>query len=272
MDTVFQGVTEMDSWTGNNHILVNDSVNTGGSLEFVKTDLPRLQELLGPGSWGGVNTVQSNGRYIAMLDWNETNSDANWQQKQIVKHELAHNFDTVEERFGLMAQRHPTWAQGFGAIQLAGILNWQWVGQSSWQPGDQVPFTDSNFATRSSWSSLMGHPASQMTTSGDGKWSYLASLTDANFAREYGRYNMFEDWTTTIELYSTLVAGRGGSNWKSTYAGMISKLKFVDAFFVLVDNDEAPTSGNLFSMTDLQDYFSHVYTVATGYHGMRAPS
>jgi hypothetical protein len=274
INVIMDGVKEFNSWTDNNNVLLVDP-KYGKKFTFVKTVQSRLDDLFGGpaknGHWSGANSDTGTNRIIAFLDWDETNSSENLEQKDTVKHELGHNFDSALEKYDAEIRRYPD--LGFAAIDLIAFLHWQWIGQSGWLPTEDFEINEGELGSRSGFEDLFGRPSKDLQLSGDKHWYYLASLPDSNFARDYGKFNPYEDWTTTIELYNRIVDGDlGGDKWKKDYAGMTNKLKIVDEFFTTLKPGNGPTvNGNIFSITELQDYFDHAYTPATGYHGNHAP-
>ena len=123
--------------------------------------------------------------------------------------------------------------------------------------------------SRDTFTRLYGRPTSQLVSSDDGKWWYLAGLPDSSFARSYGKWNPYEDWTTTFEVYTDIVAGCAGADWRTTYSGLTNKLELMDIFIDFMGNNDGV--GNLFSKTELTAYLNQFFTPQTGYHGVSRP-
>jgi hypothetical protein len=242
----------------------------GKVFNFVKSTEQHLQQVLGQGRWTGLNSDQGTNRVIVFLDWNTQNVPDNYEEKKTVKHEIAHNFDSSNEKAIVLNRVFPD--LGLGILQVLSFFHWQWIGQSGWEPKGSFQISDGNeIASRSGWDSLFSRPASQMASSTDGNWSYLASLPDSNFARSYGKYNPYEDWTTTVELYDDIVNGSLGSTWRTTYARMTNKLELIDLFFTTLRGSGYSGNGNIFSLTTLTAYYNAAFTAQTGYVGLSKP-
>jgi hypothetical protein len=272
VDVVMQGVAELNKWTDNNDQLLIDP-KYGKVFNFVMTDSARLNQILGTpssGNWTGVNDDEGTARFIAFLKWDTTDANKNYDEKKTVKHEIGHNFDSSNEKYVAFDRVYPN--AGLGTIGAIAFLHWQWIGQSGWEPASNFQLNDGKeIADRTGWDSLFSRPLNQLHKSGDGNWYYLASLPDSNFARDYGKYNPYEDWTTTLELYDDIVDGPLHNTWRTQYSGMTNKLKIMDEFFTIMANRSGTANGNIFTHAELQDYFDHRYTLATGYHGLQSP-
>lgn len=159
LDQGFQALYEL---TGNNRLL-RDPLDVTG-LKF------RKYSALGGGavSINRLNTVTVNGkstytRYIDVADWNENDTWMNEVMTRTVVHEAGHSWDSTKEL-------------GAVATGLVGIWN--------------------TFLSRSGWRQNTPSNPSLYYRSLDGKWWYLKT---AEFAREYGRANPYEDWSTVWE-------------------------------------------------------------------------
>ena len=270
VNVIMQAVSELDGWTDNNHQLLVDP-KYGKQFNFVKTDESRLVQMIGKSPaagtlWNGLNSDQGNGRFIAFLDWDVTDASANAEENRTVKHEIGHNFDSSAEKAQALERRYPN--LGLGEIQLVAFFHWQWIGESGWVPNPAFALNDGEIADRSAWVSLFGRPTNQLTPSGDGNWYYKTGLPNGDFARDYSRYSPYEDWSTTLEVYSDIVNGGLRNSWQTQYAGLTNKLKLVDLFFSVMGNDG---QGNIFSKSDLLAFYNNAYTTATGYQGLKAP-
>ncbi len=264
---VMVGVADVNSLTGYNNALMVDP-KYGNVYNFALTSEARLQSLLGPdGTWSGINADQGTDRLIAFLPWDTTDTTQNGNEISDVGHEMSHNFDDSGEKAYFVQQQYPN--GGFGNIALVSLLHWQWIGQSGWVPTSTFSMNE-EIADRTAWLNMFNFPQNQLQLSGDGNWYYLASLPASNFASEYlgegdySKYNPYEDWATTFQVYEQIALGLAPSNWRTTDAGLLNKLKIMDDFFAAMGHT---ASGNLFSSAELTAYNNNAYTLQTGYHG-----
>jgi hypothetical protein len=268
MDQVMSALSEVDKLTGYNGQLLVDPT-FGSRLVFFKTNLAHLQQIFGPGkNWSGINTEQTNERVIGMVDWNEQDANQVHQAMTTVEHEVAHNWDTTGER-GRALQRRFNDTDGWVSLSVTCGLSWQWYGEEGWLPKADSRLYGSEQISRDTFTSLYGRPTSQLVSSDDGNWWRLAGLPDSSFARAYGKWSPYEDWTTTFEVYTDIAAGRAGASWRTTYSGLTNKLELMDIFIDLMGNNDGV--GNLFSKTELTNYMNQFFTPQTGYQGVRRP-
>ncbi len=147
--------------TGNNRLMVDEVVGEVLKLEKYSS-LPGGAAAI---NYMTVNTKNGNTTYtraIRFADWNETNEALNPWRKLAFIHEISHNFD---DPFEIAATPDVGW----------GRLTTFWS-KSGWT---QNPPNTSNYVR-----------------SGDGQWWYLKS---AQFSRDYGKVNRYEDWATMWE-------------------------------------------------------------------------
>ena len=80
------------------------------------------------------------------------------------------------------------------------------------------------FRNKSGWRDSNPSNWSWLSQSGDGNWWYR---TNADFARQYGTFNPFEDWATTFSAYFMNLAGRtySGTSYGGDPVGYTDSLK-----------------------------------------------
>ena len=113
---------------------------------------------------GGTRHYSNWNREIYILDWDETNSFANEQYKDVLIHEVGHNWDSELELSQL-------------PVDLSSLIT--------------------TFKSISGWTDQDPGSASY-TQSLDGQWWYL---NDSVFFENYGRTNVYEDFATSFEAY-----------------------------------------------------------------------
>lgn len=175
VDRGFQALYQLTK----NNVLLRDSLDLTG-IEFYKySSLGGGAVSINHLSGRIVNGRATYTRYIDLRDWNE--NDANFNQIMIstVVHEMGHNWDSAKE--------------------IAAVA-----------PGLQGVW--SSFLKLSGWTSTAPANVSAYNRSYDGRWWYLKS---AEFARDYGRANPCEDWSTVWERLASPQAGPVGQNLQS---------------------------------------------------------
>ena len=121
--------------------------------------------------FSGCHTEYTFHREIRILDWDENSSFYNDQFRQVLIHEIAHNWDgdwTIDD----------SWP----------VLHGMW----------------SDFLAISDWRDTQPSNSSGYTQSLDGNWWYQSS---SSFAENYGRTNPYEDFATVFESYFNPASG-----------------------------------------------------------------
>ena len=148
--------------------LLQDSVDSGDLTIYKSANLGGAAGInyLSYSYWdqGGTRYYSNWNREIYILDWDETSSFYNEAYKDVLIHEVGHNWDSE--------------------LELSQL------------PVDLSSYAV-DFANLSGWTNQDPNNASY-TQSLDGQWWYL---NDSVFFDNYGRTNVYEDFTTSIEAY-----------------------------------------------------------------------
>ena len=198
-------VNKTSSWTNREMVVIADAMEslyqaTGNNrlmIDAVVGEVLKLEKYSSlPGGAAAINymTIHTNNgnttytRAIRFADWNETNEALNPWRKLVFIHEISHNFDDPFE------------------IEAIPDVGW----------GRLTTFWD-----KSGWTKSPAN-TSNYVRSGDGQWWHLKS---AQFSRDYGKFNRYEDWATMWEHFFNPEATppEPGSN-------LASKLQSVTSF------------------------------------------
>ena len=174
--------------TGNNRLMTDKVVGKVLTLEKYSS-LPGGAAAI---NYMTINTNNGNTTYtraIRFADWDETNEALNPWRKLAFIHEISHNFD---DPFELAATPDVSWSRL------------------------------TNFWSKSGWTQSPPN-TTHYVRSGDGQWWHLKS---AEFSRDYGKTNRYEDWGTMWEYFfdPNATPPEPGSN-------LASKLNSVTSFF-----------------------------------------
>ena len=163
MVVIAEAMDSLYQATGNNRLMIDAVVGEVLKLEKYSS-LPGNAAAI---NYMTINTQNGNTTYsraIRFADWDETNVSLNPWRKLAFIHEISHNFD---DPFELGATPGVSWSS----------LTSFW-GKSGWT---QNPSNTTNYIR-----------------SGDGQWWYHKS---AEFSRNYGKTNRYEDWGTMWEHF-----------------------------------------------------------------------
>jgi Ca2+-binding RTX toxin-like protein len=187
IEVIDRGLQRLFGLTNNNSLL-RDPLDRSG-VELVKyTALAGGSISRNRLSSHTTNAGTTYTRTIEFADWNENEPRANDVIASTVVHEFAHNWDSAKE---------------ISAVRPAV--------QGIW----------SNFLARSGWTQSQPANLSLYYRSSDGAWWYLRS---AEFARDYGRANPFEDWATVWERYAFPTAQPMGTNLQAKVSTLTALL------------------------------------------------
>ncbi len=189
LDEGFQKLYELTR----NNVLLRDTLDKTG-IKFVKYSSIAGGSL----SINSLNTRTTSAgttftRTVKVADWNEYDPRFNQMIINTVVHEIGHNWDSISEMGTAAPGTQSLWAQ---------------------------------FLSRSGWTQTQPTNLALYNRSTDGRWWYLKSV---EFARDYGRQNPFEDWSTVWERYVFQPRQPAGAN-------LNAKLTTVDALFVNLAN------------------------------------
>ncbi len=159
-----------------NNLLLRDTLDPTG-IKFVKyTSIAGGSLSINSLNTRTTSAGSTYSRTIQVADWNEYDPRFNQMLINTVVHEVGHNWDSILE-------------SGTAA------------------PGTQGLWTQ--FLSRSGWTQTQPANLALYNRSADGKWWYLKT---AEFARDYGRFNPYEDWSSVWERNSFPSIQPAGAN------------------------------------------------------------